>query len=205
MLYWFYEFQTLLTLPWNLCTGSSCNGFSRLSSCMQAWCTSDGVWSSGNLFCGVNNHTFPVWQSDGRFEFCWTAVECYLHDCIVPTVKFGITGISFFFFFSGVGLGSLLPVKVNLNASPYQDILNNAMLATLQKQCGKGPFLFQQDSAQVQKARSMKTCLDEFGAKELDWPAQSHDLNPTFGMNWNEDCEPGVLVQHQCLISQVLY
>ncbi len=33
--------------------------------------------------------------------------------------------------FSGVGLGPLLPVKVNLNASEFQDILANTMLPTL--------------------------------------------------------------------------
>jgi hypothetical protein len=34
----------------------------------------------------------------------------------------------------------------------------------------------------------------EISVEELDWPAQSPDLNPikhTFGMNWNADCEPG--------------
>ncbi len=36
----------------------------------------------------------------------------------------------------------------------------------------------------VHKARSIKTCLDEFGE---------------FGMNWNGDCEPGFLIQtHKC-------
>ncbi len=103
------------------------------------------------------------------------------------------------FFFSWVGLGSLLPVKGNLNASPYQDILDNAMLAALQKQYGKVPFIFQHDCAPVQWARSIKTWLDEFGGKELDLTLD------TFGMNWNEDCEPGLLVQHQCLTSQILY
>ncbi|MCI4391978.1 hypothetical protein PGIGA_G00140630 [Pangasianodon gigas] len=80
--------------------------------------------------------------------------------------------------FSGVGLGPLLPVKGNVNASAYQDILDNAMLPTLWEQFGDGPFLFQHDCAPVHKARSIKTWLDEFGVEELDWPAQSPDLNP---------------------------
>ncbi len=46
------------------------------------------------------------------------------------------------------------------------------------------PFLLQHDCAPVHKARSIKTCLDEFGE---------------FGMNWNGDCEPGFLIQtHKC-------
>jgi len=44
--------------------------------------------------------------------------------------------------FSGIGLGPLVPVKETLNASAYQDILDNFMLLTLWEQFGDGPFLF---------------------------------------------------------------
>jgi len=40
-----------------------------------------------------------------------------------------------------------------------------------------GPFLFQNDYAPVNEARSIKTWMSEFGVEELDWPAQSPDLN----------------------------
>ena len=53
--------------------------------------------------------------------------------------------------FSGAGLGPLVPVN--------------------------GPFLFEHDRAPVHKARSIKTWMREFGVDELDWPAQSPDLN----------------------------
>ncbi|CAB1435281.1 unnamed protein product [Pleuronectes platessa] len=45
--------------------------------------------------------------------------------------------------------------------------------------------------------------LGDLGVEELDWPAESTDLNPinTFGMNKNGDCESGPLVQHHCLTS----
>jgi hypothetical protein len=42
----------------------------------------------------------------------------------------------------------------------------------------EGPFLFQHDNAPVHKARSIQKWF-EIGMKELDWPAQSPDLNPT--------------------------
>ena len=66
--------------------------------------------------------------------------------------------------FTGFGLGPLSPVKGNLNASAYQDILDNAMLPTLWEQFGEGPFLFQHDCAPVHKARTKTTWLDE------SWP-----------------------------------
>jgi hypothetical protein len=53
----------------------------------------------------------------------------------------------------------------------------------------------------VHKARSKQKWFVEIGVEELDWPAQSPDLNPIetpFGMNWNADCEPGLIAQHQC-------
>ncbi len=51
----------------------------------------------------------------------------------VPTVK--IWGC-----FSGVEMGPLLPVKGNLNALAYQDILDNAMIPTLWEHFGEDPF-----------------------------------------------------------------
>ncbi len=104
--------------------------------------------------------------------------------------------------FTRAGIGILLPVKGNLNASAYQDILENDVLPILWEQLGEGHFLFQHYFAPVHKARPIKTWLDEFGVEELDWPTQSHNLNPI--KHWNGDCEPGLLVQHQCLTSQML-
>ena len=72
----------------------------------------------------------------------------------------------------------LSSVKGTLNASAYQEMLDNSMPPTLWAQFGDGPFLFQHDCAPVHKARSIKTWLRESGVDELDWPALSPDLNP---------------------------
>ena len=41
----------------------------------------------------------------------------------------------------------------------------------------KGPFLFQHDNAPVNNVWSIQKWFVEIGLEELDWPAQSPDLN----------------------------
>ena len=69
-------------------------------------------------------------------------------------------------------------VKGNLNATAYNYILDDSVLLALWQQFGECPFLFQHDNAPVHKARPIQKWFVEIGGEELDWPAQSTDLNP---------------------------
>ena len=132
--------------------------------------------------------------------------ERYLPQCIVSTVKFGGGGIMVWGCFSWFGLGPLVPVKGHLNTTAYNDILDDSVLPTLWQQFGKGPFLFQHDKAPVHKVRSIQNGLSRSVWKNLSGLHRALTSTPsnTFGMNWNANCEPGLIVQHQCPTSLML-
>ena len=80
-----------------------------------------------------------------------------------------------------------------------------SVLPTLWQQFGEGPFLFQHDNAPVHKARSTQKWFVEIGVEELDWSAQSPDLNPKhLWENWNACCKPDLITQHQCPTAPML-
>jgi hypothetical protein len=82
----------------------------------------------------------------------------------------------------------------------YNDILDNSVIPTLWQQFGEGPFLFQLDNAHVHKASLYRNGLLRFVWKNLTGlhRALTSTLSNTFGMNWNTDCKPGLISQHQC-------
>ena len=91
-------------------------------------------WSNGNVFFGVGNLSGSLMDKPGFGE-------CQEHNYCLTSGG----GIMIWDCFSGVGLRPLVPVKGNLNASQYKDLLDNSMLQSLWDQFGNGLVLFQHD------------------------------------------------------------
>jgi hypothetical protein len=101
--------------------------------------------------------------------------ERYLAECIVPTVQFGGRGIMVWGCFSWSRLGPLAPVKGNLNATAYNDMRR---------------FCASNFVAEMVLSRSVWKNLTGLHRALTSTPSN------TFGINWNTDCEPGLIAQH---------
>ena len=119
--------------------------------------------------------------------------------------------------FSWFRLGPLVPVKGNLNTTAYNDILcfqlcNNHLgkavscySMTMPPCTKRGPYRNGLSRSMWKNLTGLHRALTSTPSNTFGSPIHRHKcVKSNGGMNWNGDCEPGLIVQHQCTTSLML-
>lgn len=117
--------------------------------------------------------------SDGR-QWVWKKPGAPLTaQHVKPTVKFGGGSVMIWGCMTVHGVGLMCRIEGKMDASLYEQILEEDFLGTVDYyEMDREDLVFQQDGDPKHRSKLAQKWFKNNGIKVLDWPAQSPDLNP---------------------------
>ncbi len=127
------------------------------------------MFSDEIQFCiSFGNQGPRVWRKRG---------EAQNPRCLRSSVKFP-QSVMVWGAMSSAGVGPLCFLRSKVNTAVYQEVLEHFMLPAADQLYGDADFIFQQDLAPAHSAKATSTWFKDHGIPDLNWPANSPDLNP---------------------------
>ncbi|CAF3787789.1 unnamed protein product [Rotaria magnacalcarata] len=121
---------------------------------------------------------FNLFGSDGKIMVWRTRNEEFGPKCTIPTVTYGGGSVMVWGCFTKKGVGKLYVLDHIMDALYYRQILEENLLASVNKLGFDNNFIFMHDNDPKHTSGLVKDWLKKNGIQVLQWPSSSSDLNP---------------------------
>jgi len=150
-------------------------------------------WAIEHRYWTVDDWKSVIWSDETKInrlcsdglQYGWVERGSGLSDRIIqPTVKFGGDSIMVWGSMAWPGVGALVKIVGTMDSQQYVDILENALLPTIERVSSepelppRNHLIFQQDNDPKHTSKLAMRWFQDAGIKVLKWPAPSPDLNP---------------------------
>ena len=120
---------------------------------------------------------FNLFGCDGRRFVRHSPKKRYSPQYTKSSVKFGGGSVMVFSMIPTDGTGPLVWLHSKINTAVYKEILKKHVVPNLRTEINQ-TAVFKQDDTPCHTAKSVKTFLSDEDVPDMEWSAQSPDMNP---------------------------
>ena len=144
-----------------------------------AWAKEHLNWTSEDWDKVIfsDESTFTIQNHAGNSFVRRRPHEAFSPQCISLTIKYP-TSVMIWGCMASNGSGRLHICEGMMNATKYASVLETKLLASAQSLFPDEYWIFQDDNAPCHRAKLVKRWMQSHTLAQMNWPAQSPDLNP---------------------------